>query len=156
MPARSAGEPDVARVDFERALAESPPAPGARKELASMALAEGRNGEARSLLTRYILEAGPDPDTLSTLAVVESNLGDSEASVRAIREARSMLPEGGKRDELEAQIYARAGNAAAAIAALRALEPERHVDRLALRSDPAYVAIATDPEWVGVLAEGAP
>ncbi len=118
-----------------------------------MALAEGRNAEARTLLTRYLREAGPDPDTLSTLAVVESNLGDTPAAVRAIREARSLLPEGWKRAELEAQIYARAGNAAAAIAALRPLAADGHLDRRALRSDPAYLAIATDPGWVAFLGE---
>ncbi len=119
-----------------------------------MALADGRNDDARTLLTRYLRDAGPDPETLSTLAVVESNLGDAEASVRAIRQARELLPEGWKRAELEAQIYARAGNAAAAIAALRVLEAEGHVDRTALRSDPAYLAIATDPGWIAYLGEG--
>ena len=153
LAARSAGEPEAARADFERALADDPPAPGAAKELAVMALAEGRNAEARTLLTRYLREAGPDPDTLSTLAVVESNLGDTPAAVRAIREARSLLPEGWKRAELEAQIYARAGNAAAAIAALRPLAADGHLDRRALRSDPAYLAIATDPGWVAFLGE---
>ncbi len=153
LAARAAGEPEAARVDFERALAEDPPAPGAAKELAAMALAEGRNAEARTLLTRYLREAGPDPDTLSTLAVVESNLGDTPAAVRAIHETRALLPEGWKRAELEAQIYARAGNAAAAIAALRPLAADGHLDRRALRSDPAYLAIATDPAWVAFLGE---
>ncbi len=153
LSARSAGELEAARVDFERALAEEPSAPGAAKELAAMALADGHNAQARALLTRYLREAGPDPDTLATLAVVEANLGDGEASVRAIRQARSLLPEGWKRAELEAQIYARAGNAGAAIAALRALAAEGHLDRAALRSDPAYIPIATDAEWVAFLAE---
>jgi tetratricopeptide (TPR) repeat protein len=153
LAARSAGEPEAARADFERALADNPPAPGAAKELAVLALAEGRNAEARTLLTRYLREAGPDPDTLSTLAVVESNLGDTPAAVQAIREARSLLPEGWKRAELEAQIYARAGNSAAAIAALRPLAADGHLDRRALRSDPAYLAVATDPGWIAFLDE---
>ena len=155
LSARAAGEPEVARAEFERALAESPSAPGAAKELASMALADGHNGEARALLTRYIREAGPDPDSLSTLAVIESNLGDGEAATLAIRKARSLLPEGWKRAELEAQIYARAGNAVSAIAALRALEAEGHLDRRALRSDPAYLPIATNADWVAFLGEAA-
>jgi tetratricopeptide (TPR) repeat protein len=153
LAARAGGEAGAARADFERALAESPPAPGAAKELAALSLAEGRRADARALFERYVREAGPDPETLATLAVIEANAGDTEAAVRAIREARSLLPEQWRRAELEAQIYARAGNAAAAIAALRALEADGKLDRPALRAHPAYVPIATDPAWVAFLAE---
>jgi hypothetical protein len=156
LAARAGGDPFAARSDFERALAETPPAPGAAKELAAMALAEGRGADARLLLERYIREAGPDPETLATLAVVLANAGDGEGATRTIREARALLPEGWRRAELEAQIYARAGDAAATVAALRPLQEEGRLDRGALRADPAYVPIGTDPLWVGFLAEEDP
>ena len=154
LAARAGGEPFVARGDFEKALSETPPAPGAAKELAAMALAEGRGADARALLERYLRDAGPDPETLATLAVVEANAGDSGAAARMIREARDLLPEGWKRSELEAQIYARAGDAAATVAALRPLQADGRLNRDALRADPAYVPIATDPVWVAFLTEG--
>ena len=153
LAARAGGDPYVARGDFDRALAENPPAPGAAKELAAMALAEGRNADARALLERYVRDAGPDPETLATLAVVEANAGDADAAARTIREARALLPEGWRRAELEAQIYARSGDAAATVAALRPLQADGRLDRQALRADPAYVPIATDPAWVAFLAE---
>ena len=155
LAARAGGDPMAARNDFEKALAENPPAPGAAKELAAMALAEGRGGDALLLLERYIREAGADPESLATLAVVQSNAGNGEAAVRTIREARSLLPEGWRRAELEAQIYARAGDAASTVAALRSLQADGRLDRDALRSDPAFVPIATDPAWVAFLSEEA-
>ena len=155
LAARARGAPLEAAGEFKRALAESPPAPGAARELAAMALAEGRNADARSLLQRYVREAGPDPDTLSTLAVVETNLGDP-AAVETIRAARALVGEDWRKTELEARIYARAGNAAAAVAALRPLASEGRVDRASLRAEPAYLPIATDTAWVGFLDEAAP
>jgi tetratricopeptide (TPR) repeat protein len=154
LAARAGGDPLAARTDFERALSETPPAPGAAKELAGMALGEGRGGEALPLLELYIREAGPDPETLATLAVVQANAGHTEAAGRTIREARELLPEGWRRAELEASIYARAGDAAATVAALRTLQDEGRLDREVLRADPAYVPIATDPIWVAFLMEG--
>jgi Flp pilus assembly protein TadD len=121
-----------------------------------MALAEGRGGDALPLLERYLLEAGPDPETLATLAVVQANLGRTEAAARTIGEARELLPEGWRRAELEASIYARAGDAAAAVGALRLLQAQGRLDREALRADPAFVPIATDPVWVAFLAEPGP
>ena len=153
LAARAGGDPFAARGDFERALAENPPAPGAAKELAGISLAEGRTADARLLLERYLREAGPDPETLATLAVVQANAGEGDAAVRTIREARALLPEGWRRAELEAQIYARAGDASATVAALRPLQAEGRLDREALRADPAYVPIALDPVWVGFLGE---
>jgi len=153
LAARAAGDNATARADFERALAENPPAPGAGKELASMALADGRPQAARRLLEDYLRAAGPDPETLSALAVAEANAGDNDAAVRTIAAARALLPEDTRRAELESQVYARAGNAAAAVAALRPLESRGRLDRFALRSDPAYLPIATDPVWVAFLAE---
>ena len=119
-----------------------------------MALAEGRNAEARPLLERYLREAGPDPETLATLAVVQANAGEGEAAVRTIREARSLLPEGWRRAELEAQIYARAGDAAATVAALRPLQAEGRLDREALRADPAYVPDRDGSGLGGVFGRG--
>ncbi len=156
LAARAGGDNFAARGDFERALEAKPPAPGAAKELAVLALGEGRGSDARALLDRYIREAGADPETLATLAVVQANAGDGESAARTIREARALLPEGWRRAELEAQIYARAGDAAATVAALRALQAEGRLDRDALRADPAFVPIATDPAWVAFLAEEGP
>jgi len=154
LSARSRGAPLEAAGEFQRALAETPPAPGAARELATMALSEGRNAEARALLQRYLREAGPDPETLSTLAVVESNLGDTAAAVRTIGAARALVGEEWRKTELEARIYARAGNAAAAVTALRSIASEGVVERSVLRAEPAYLPIATDPAWVAFLNEG--
>jgi len=151
--ARGRGAAAEAVADFDRALSEVPPAPGAGRELGTMALAEGRNAEARSLLERYLREAGPDPDTLATLAVAQTNLGDTEAAVRTIRAARGLVGDELSRAELEARIYARAGNAAATVAALRPLESTGKLDRAVLRAEPAYLPIATDPAWVAFLSE---
>jgi tetratricopeptide (TPR) repeat protein len=153
LAARGRGAPAEAARDFERALSDDPPAPGAGRELGTIALAEGRNADARSLLQKYLREAGPDPDTLATLAVVETNLGDPEAAVATIRAARALLGESWQKADLEARIYARSGNAAAAVAALRPLEGEGKLDRAVLRAEPSYLPIATDPAWIGFLAE---
>ncbi len=155
LAARAGGAPSDAAQDFERALAELPPAPGAARELATMALSDGRLADARSLLQKYVREAGPDPDSLATLAVVETGLGDTDAAVATMQLARGLVGEDWKKAELEARIYARSGNAAAAVAALRSLESEGKLDRAVLRAEPAYLPIATDPAWVGFLAETA-
>ena len=151
--ARAAGDTAQARGDFEQALEEQPPAPGAGKELALMALAEGRNADARARFVNYLEATGPDPDTLASLAVAETNLGNTAAAVAAVESARSLIGESWRRAELEAEIYARAGNASATVAALRPLEGLGRLDRDALRADPAYLPIATDPAWVAFLSE---
>lgn len=153
LSARGGGDTAQAQRDFAQALLDVPPAPGAGKELGLIALAEGRNEEARAYLLHYVEATGPDPDALANLAVADTNLGDSAAAVAAVDLARSMVGESWRRAELEAQIYARAGNAPAAVAALRTLEPQGRLDRYALRSDPSYLTIATDPAWVGFLDE---
>ncbi len=151
--ARASGDTAQARRDFEQALEEQPPAPGAGKELALMALAEGRNADARARFANYLEATGPDPDTLASLAVAETNLGNTAAAVAAVESARALIGESWRRAELEAEIYARAGNAAATVAALRPLEGLGRLDRYALRADPAYLRIATDPAWVAFLSE---
>ncbi|MEP6993744.1 MAG: tetratricopeptide repeat protein [Acidobacteriota bacterium] len=153
LAARAAGENAEASRDFERALAEDPPAPGAGKELGLIALAEGRYADARARLETYLQTTGPDPDTLATLAVVEANLGDPARAVQAIESARALVGESWKKAELEAQIYARSGNAAATVAALRPLEVQNRLDRSDLRADPVYLPIATAPAWVAFLNE---
>jgi hypothetical protein len=151
--ARASGDAAQARRDFEQALEEQPPAPGAGKELALMALAEGRNADARARFANYLESTGPDPDSLASLAVAETNLGNTAAAVAAVESARALIGESWRRAELEAQIYARAGNASATVAALRPLEGLGQLDRYALRSDPAYLRIATDPAWIAFLSE---
>jgi hypothetical protein len=151
--ARASGDAAQARRDFEAALEEQPPAPGAGKELALMALADGRSADARARLANYLEATGPDPDSLASLAVAETNLGNGAAAVAAVEAARALVGESWRRAELEAQIYARAGNAAATVAALRPLEGQGRLDRYALRADPAYLRIATDPAWVAFLSE---
>jgi len=150
---RQRGNLKEARAHFERALSELEPAPGAARELAVLALAENRHKEARAHLQHYLSEAGPDPDTLSLLAVAETNLGNHEAAMEAIGEARAIICSSLKGIELEARIRARAGDASGAVTALRALEAGQPLDRWGLRGDPAYLPIATDPVWVGFLAE---
>jgi hypothetical protein len=151
--ARASGDAAQARRDFQQALEEQPPAPGAGKELALMALAEGRNGDARARFANYLEATGPDPDSLASLAVAETNLGNTAAAVAAVESARSLIGESWRRAELEAQIYARAGNAAATVAALRPLEGLGRLDRYALRADPSFLRIATDPAWIAFLSE---
>jgi hypothetical protein len=151
--ARASGDSAQAQKDFETALEEEPPAPGAGKELALMALAEGRNADARARLAHYLEATGPDPETLASLAVVETNLGNTQAGIAAMESARALVGESWRRAALEAEIYARAGNAAATVAALRPLEGQGRLDREALRADPAFLRIATDPAWVAFLSE---
>lgn len=150
---RARGDADRARAQFERALRENPPAPGAAREMAAMALAAGRQTEAEQWLKAYSAMAGPDPDTLSLDAVVESNLGNATGSLEAIRQARAMVGEGWRAAELEARVRARAGDAAGAVAALRPLAAQGRLDRSALRADPDYLRIATNPVWVAFLDE---
>ncbi len=98
--------------------------------------------------------AGPDPDALSLLAVVQTNLGRGSEAIRSIADARALVTgEGWRGEELEAQVRARAGDAAGCVAALRQLESQGELDRSALRSNPEYLPIATDPAWVAFLNE---
>jgi tetratricopeptide (TPR) repeat protein len=151
--ARDRGFPEEALGLFEQALAQPDPAPGAARELAAYRLGERRDREARALLERYISGAGPDPETLWLLAVAESNLGNHPAGLEAVRAARAMLGDTADGAELEARVRARAADARGAVEALRRMEPARRLDRSALRADPAYLAIATDPVWIAFLAE---
>ncbi len=153
LASRARGDTVQAREDFERALSLEPPAPGAARELATLALSQRRYADALGLLQRYLHDAGPDPDSLAALAVIQSNLGDPEAAVRTIQAARALVGEGWRKAELEAQVYARSGNAAAAVAALRPIESEGRLDRSVLRAEPAYLPIATEAAWVAFLAE---
>jgi Tfp pilus assembly protein PilF len=156
LAARSRGATTEATADFERALAEAPPSPGAGRELGLLALSDGRSADARALLQRYVQETGPDPDALSALAVAQTNLGDTAAAAQTISSARALVGEDWRKAELEARIFARAGNAAATVAALRALEPQGRLDRAVLRAEPAYLPIATEPAWIGFLNEPSP
>ena len=151
--ARQRGDSIRARADFERALTDHSPAPGAAKELASLDAAEQKYELAHKELERYIALTGPDPEALTLLAVLRANLGMAEAGVDAVRQARGLVGEGWRGAELEAQVRARAGDAAGAVAALRRLEPEGRLDRSVLRANPAYLLIATDPTWVAFINE---
>ena len=152
--ARAKGEIEPAEAEFGKALAASPPAPGAGRELALIALGRRRFEEARGLLEQYLARTGPDPDALSALAVAQTNLGQADAAVRTVDAAAALVPDGTRRAELRAQIHARTGDAAGTVASLRSLESSGVLDRAALRADPAYLSIATDPAWVSFLAEG--
>jgi tetratricopeptide (TPR) repeat protein len=153
LAARQLGQPDRARAAFEKALAEPAPAPGAAKELATLALSQGRYADAEAQIGRYLTLSGPDPDALSLQAVARMNLGKTREALDAIREARRLVGEGWRGAELEAEIHARAGDATRAVAALRPLEAEGRLDRFALRASPAYLPIATDATWVSFLNE---
>jgi tetratricopeptide (TPR) repeat protein len=150
---KAAGRVAEARAAFVRARSRSPSAPGASKELGLIALAQGNTAEARDLLRKYLAEAGPDPDALSGLSVAQANLGEKAEAVASIEQARLLLADRWRGLRLQSQVYARAGDAKRAVAALRALESDGEVDREALRSDSAYLPIATDPAWVAFLAE---
>ena len=148
------GDTTRARAEFTRSLAEPDPAPGALRELAGIEAAAGRFAEAEPYLDRYIAAAGPDPDSLSLLAVIQTNTGRNDEALATIRRARSLVSGAGWRgEELEAQVHARAGDAAGAVAALRELDRQGLVDRSVLRADPAYLPIASDPAWVAFLNE---
>lgn len=150
---RARGDLASAEDELRRALAVKPPAPGAARELALIALSRGRSDEARPLLEQYVAATGPDPDALAALAVAQTNLGGAAAAVKTIDQAADLVPDGTRRAELRAQIHARTGDAAGAVAALRALDAAGGLDRAALRADPAYLPIAADPAWVGFLNE---
>jgi tetratricopeptide (TPR) repeat protein len=153
MALKSAGRTEEAKEAFLRALSRSPPPPGAAKELGLLALAEGDAAAALLRLRAYLDAAGPDPDTLSALAVAEANVGEKASAVRSVEGARALLPDRWKALGLQARVYARAGDAARTVETFRELEREGPLDREALRSDPAYLPIATDPVWVRFLAE---
>ena len=85
--------------------------------------------------------------------MAEANLGEGGKAVESVEGARALLPERWRALGLQAQVYARAGDAAKAIETLRELEREGPLDREALRSDPLYLPIATDPLWVAFLGE---
>ena len=153
LAARQHGDAEAAHQAFSRALEAPAPAPGAARELASIA-AEGEDfPEAERQIARYLGEAGPDPESLSLQAVILTNLGKGREAVRAVADARRLLGEGARGAELEARIRARAGDAPGTVAALRSLAEGGLLDRDALRKDPAYLPIATDPVWVKFLNE---
>ena len=149
----AAGRKEEAKAAFLRALTRSPAAPGASKELALAALAQGNSAEARDRLESYVRDAGPDPDSLSALAVAQANVGESERAVESVEQARVLMADRWRGVRLQSQVYARAGNAAKSVETLRILESEGGLDRESLRSDPAYLPIATDPAWVAFLSE---
>lgn len=156
--ARRSGDLEHARAEFERALGEDPPADGAGRELAEMDVQAGRFAEAEARLARYVANTGPDPESLSLLSVVQTNLGRSAQALESVQRARALMGEGWRGDEMEARVRARAGDAAGCVAALRDLERRGAgpIDRSALRSDPSYMPIATDPAWIAFLNEPQP
>jgi tetratricopeptide (TPR) repeat protein len=151
--ARQQGNTDEARSDFERALAGPEPAPGAARELASLAEAEGSHAEAQARLEEYLKATGPDPEALSLAAVVDANLGNTAGALQKLSQVRELLGEEWKSAELEARVRARAGDAAHTVELLRPLARDGRVERSALRADPFYLRIATDPDWVAFLNE---
>lgn len=153
LAAKQRGDIEAARAFFERALAAPSPAPGAARELAALAAEQGRLPEAERHIAGYLAAAGPDPESLSLEAVIKTDLGKTAEALQAITEARRLVGTATRGAELEAQIRARAGDAAGAVAALRSLTREGRLDRSALRADPAYLSIATDPAWVSFLNE---
>jgi Flp pilus assembly protein TadD len=150
---KSAGRIPEARAAFQGALSGPAPAPGAAKELGLLALAEGNSAEARERLSGYVAAIGPDPDSLSALAVAEANVGESGSAVRSVDEARALMADRWSGVRLQARLYAKAGDARRTVEALRALDAEGKLDRETLRSDPAYLGIATDPTWIAFLNE---
>ncbi len=153
LAARRRGDTEAARTFFQRALAAPAPAPGAARELAALDAEQGRLPEAEQEIAGYLAAAGPDPESLALEAVVKTDLGKTAEALQAISEARRLAGSGPRGAELEARIRARAGDAAGAVAALRPLAREGLLDRSALRADPEYLPIATDPVWVSFLNE---
>jgi tetratricopeptide (TPR) repeat protein len=153
LAAKGRGDLSRAEVFFRKALEESVSAPGAARELASIAAAAGRLPEAERYLERYFSLSGPDPDSLSLAAVVKTGLGKSAEALEAIRQARLLVGEGWRATELEARVRARAGDATGTVAALRMLERDHGIDRSALRANPEFLPIATDPIWTTFLNE---
>ena len=85
--------------------------------------------------------------------MAEANLGESGHAVQSVEGARALRPDRWNALGLQAQVYARAGDAGRTVETLRELEREGPLDREVLRSDPVYLPIATDPVWVQFLAE---
>jgi hypothetical protein len=156
LAALARGDTAKAEAEFTRSIAEQDAAPGALRELAGIYVATGRFADAEPLLTRYLESTGPDPDTLTMLAVVQTNTGRNPQALETIRRARALVSgETWRSEELEAQVHARAGDAAGTVAALRPLDAQGLVDRAELRADPAYLPIANDPAWIAFLNERA-
>ena len=153
LAARQRGDVASARAFYESALVANPPAPGAGKELAALDTGEGRLPEAERQIARYLAATGPDPEALALAAVIATDLGKTTEAVAAIGQARRLSADGARGAELEAQILARAGDASGTVALLRPLARAGGLDRAALRADPAYLTIATDPAWVAFINE---
>jgi tetratricopeptide (TPR) repeat protein len=153
LAARDRGDLEAAGQFFQAALAAREPAPGASRELAQIALAQGRNAEARLWVDRYLEATGPDPEALSLQAVIQTNLARPQEALASIRKARELVGGGARGSELEARVRARLADAAGTVAALREIEPVAGLDRDALRADPAYLPIANDPAWVAFVNE---
>ena len=153
LAARDRGETEVAREEFTRALNEATPAPGAAKELAILDVSQGNSARAEEEWERYLQVSGEDPEALSQLAAVQTTLGKTQAALDALGRARTLMGDAWRGARLEAQVRARAGDAAGAVAALRSLDTQGRVDRAALRADPAFLPIATNPVWVSFLNE---
>ena len=153
LAARRRGDRERARQDFTKALDEREPAPGAARELASLDAEAGRYEEAERNLARCIALSGPDPESLALAAVLQTNLGRTSDSLRSLQQARALLGDAWRAAELEAQVRARAGDAAGAVAILRSLDAQGLANRADLRANPSYLPIANDPVWVAFINE---
>jgi tetratricopeptide (TPR) repeat protein len=151
LAARQRGDAASARAFFQSALSARPPSPGAGKELAALDAAEGRLPDAERQIAGYLAAAGPDPEALTLAAVIATDLGKTAEGVASIEQARRLSADGSRGAELEAQIRARAG----AGRRDRLAAPARFArsPRAALRADPVYLTIATDPAWVAFINE---
>ncbi len=153
LAARDRGDLESAGRQFQAALEAREPAPGASRELAQIALAQGRNADAKEWIDRYVAATGPDPDALALDAVALSNLSRPVEALASIRQARDLVGGGARGAELEARVRARLADAPGAVAALREAGATAGLDRDSLRSDPAYLPIADDPVWVAFVNE---
>ena len=151
LAARDRGDLESAGRQFEAALEAREPAPGASRELAQIALAEGRNADAKAWIDRYLAATGPDPDALALDAVALANLARPTEALASIRQARDLAGGGARGAELEARVRARLSDAPGAVAALKEVGDAAGLDRDSLRADPAYLPIADDPAWVAFL-----
>jgi hypothetical protein len=180
--AERAGRAEEARAGWERALREGPPVGSVAYERGLAARQRGDAASAR-LSSRALsprarrrpeparrsprstprrdacrMRSGRSPVTSPLRARIPRprrsrpssprNLGKTAEAVASIGQARRLSADGSRGAELEAQIRARpATPEAPSLSCARSPGPR------ALRADPAYLTIATDPAWMAFINE---
>lgn len=111
------GQSDAAMSQFRLALQHDPGLLAAREALANALIATGQNHEAVTLLADIVQAKDPaSARALTVLATAHENLGDLEAAIAALEQARSAMADK-PRDPLARRIQARLRELSARVSA---------------------------------------